>query len=459
MTGVLRKEGNFLILTKFLRVFAYGFISVILPVYLTLSGYSDVFIGIVIMLTIFANVFFNLIVTYYAGRVGEKRLLISLSLIMAVSGLLFMWNPNIGIFDARADIFGLSLEIGKFSPVIIIAALLGAISVTGTETGSFQSMESAMLACETPDCRRTLKFSTYNFWGYVALSFGSLFSGLPTFLSGASGTLDLRYMFLFYSIIAVCIAAVYLAMPEIRTVQKGDKKLTVSPETRGTVVRLSALFSLDAFGGGFVLKTILSLWFFKNWGMSLATLAPLFFVSDIITAISIFLAERVARRFGLLRTMVFTHLPSNIFLILIPFAPSVWLAVALLFARQSISQMDVPTRQSYVMAIVKPEDRTAVAALTNIPRTCAQGISPVMASVLIAGAMPFVLGGGMKIAYDVSIYYTFKDIKPPEELEIERRRKLEKARRESKKGKIRRAETEDENADSAKGTVEKGKRK
>jgi predicted MFS family arabinose efflux permease len=377
------------------------------------SGYTALFVGIVITVTIFASVIFNVIVTLFVGRVGEKRFLIALAFVMALSGLIFAWNPDVFTFNSTVHLGSLVLDIGKVSPVILLAALLGAISVTGTETGPFQSMEQAMLACSTDDSRRTLKFSYYNFFGYLALSAGSLFPGAVDWLTGSN--FDLRLLFFVYSGFAIAMALVYYIMPEIRTVQKDDRKFSVSPETKSTVLKLSLLFSMDSFGGGFVLQSILTMWFSKNWGLDIKSLSLLFAVSGVITAFSIFMAERVARKIGLLNTMVFTHLPSSIFLILIPFAPTVLLAVALLFARQSISQMDVPTRQSYVMAIVKPEDRTAVASLTNIPRTCAQGISPIFASYMIIGALPFVLGGGMKIAFDVSIYFTFNKVKPPEE--------------------------------------------
>lgn len=413
MSSLLKREANFLIVTKTLRVFAYSFISIVMPLYLLESGYTALFVGIVITLTIFASVIYNVTVTLFVGRVGEKCFLIALALVMALSGVLFAWNPDSLLFNSVLHLGSLTLEIGKVSPVIILAALLGAISVTGSETGPFQSMEQAMIACSTEDCRRTLKFSYYNFFGYLALSVGSLFPGATDWIVGSK--FDLRLMFFIYSGLALAMMFIYLVMPEIKTIQKNGRKLSVSPETKGTVLKLSLLFSMDSFGGGFVLQSILTMWFSKNWNLDLKSLSLLFAVSGVITAFSIFMAERVARRIGLLNTMVFTHLPSSIFLILIPFAPSVWLAVALLFARQSISQMDVPTRQSYVMAIVKPEDRTATAALTNIPRTCAQGISPLFASYMIIGTLPFVLGGGMKIAYDIAIYYTFKKVRPPEE--------------------------------------------
>ena len=431
MKNILRKEGNFLILTKFIRVFAYAFVSIVMPLYLLATGYTALFIGIVVTITIFASVIFNVLVTLYASRIGEKKFLVILSMIMAFSGILFAWNPDTLVFNSQMQIGSLVLNLGKVSPVIIIAALLGAISVTGTETGPFQSIEQSMIASSTPDSRRTMKFSIYNFFGYLAVSTGSLFPGAVDYIT--SSGMDMRIMFIVYSGFAVAMAFVYSAMPEIRTLDKNDRKFAVSPETRSTVIKLSFMFSLDSFGGGFVLQSMLALWFSANWGLDLKSLSLLFAVSGVITAFSIFMAERIARRYGLLKTMVFTHLPSSIFLIMIPFSPTAWLAVALLFARQSISQMDVPTRQSYVMAIIRPEDRTATAALTNIPRTCAQGISPVIASNMIIGAFPFVIGGGMKIAYDIALYFSFRNVRPPEEIKIEEQMNCRKKARQDKR--------------------------
>jgi predicted MFS family arabinose efflux permease len=387
-----------LIATKALRTFAYAFVSIVLPIFLVQSGYSAAFVGLVLTITILASVLFNVLVTLYLGRVGERAFLVSLALVMAISGALFAWSPN--------------------AAVVVAAALLGAISVTGTETGPFQSIEQSIISNDVEARQRTSKLALYNFAGYTATAVGSLFSGLPDRLSSVG--VDMRVVLYAYSAVALAIALLYLLMPDTRV--KGKERVggwsSLAPETRRTVVKLSALFSVDAFGGGFVLQSLLTLWFYKRWGLDLESLSLLFFASGIITAVSIFLAPVVARRIGLLKTMVFTHLASSVFLVCIPLAPSMYGAVALLFCRQSISQMDVPTRQSYTMAIVRPEDRASVAALTNIPRTVAQGLSPSLSSYLIGVAqwgLPFFIGGGVKMAYDVAIYITFKDVKPPEE--------------------------------------------
>ena len=386
-----------LIAVKALRTFGYALVSIVLPIFLVQSGYSEVFVGAIITLTILASVLYNVLVTVYLERVGERAFLVALALLMALSGALFAWSPG--------------------WPVVVAAALLGAISVTGTETGPFQSIEQAIISSDVPARLRTSRLAAYNFAGYVATAVGSLSSGLPDRLSAMG--IDTRVLLYLYSGVGLAIALLYLFMPGARARGRSAAGwASLAPGTRRTVVRLSALFSVDAFGGGFVLQSLLALWFYARWGLDLGSLSLLFFASGVITAASIMLAPVVARRVGLLRTMVFTHLASNVFLVSIPLMPSVALAVAMLFCRQSISQMDVPTRQSYVMAIVRPEDRAAVAALTNIPRTVAQGLSPGLASYLMASAqwgLPFFIGGGVKMAYDVAIYMTFRDVRPPEE--------------------------------------------
>jgi len=393
-----RGRVGIIIATKSLRTFAYAFVSIVLPIFLVQSGYSETFVGIVLTITILANVLFNVLVTLYIGRVGERTFLIALALVMALSGALFAWSPN--------------------AVVVVAAALLGAISVTGTETGHFQSIEQSIISNDVAARDRTSKLAYYNVAGYAAMAIGSLFSGLPERLSSLG--IDMRVVLYAYSGVAVAIAVLYLLMPDVRV--EGRSKVggwsSLAPESRRTVTKLSALFSVDAFGGGFVLQSLLTLWFYSRWHLDLKSLSLLFFASGVITAVSIFLAPVVARRIGLLRTMVFTHLASSVFLVCIPLSPSMYGAVGLLFCRQSISQMDVPTRQSYTMAIVRPEDRASVAALTNIPRTVAQGLSPSLSSYLIGAAqwgLPFFIGGGVKMAYDVAIYATFKDVKPPEE--------------------------------------------
>ena len=387
---------NKVMATKFLRVFISSLISIILPVYLLMDNWSISFVGLITSLTILSAIPFNIVVTYYIRRIGERRLLIFLSILMAVSGMLFAWRPNF--------------------IVLMVAAIIGLVSANGTETGPFQAIEQAILSTMSDEKGRTKMFGYYNLVGYTAMSLGSLLSGLPDYL--ATVGLDIRVAFYIYTGAAIVQGLIYMTMAELDGMCGGDKTTVMSPKTKRTVTKLSALFSIDAFGGGFIIKNLLTTWFYLKYGMRLEELAIIFFVADVITAISIVLAPYVAKKIGLLNTMVLTHLPSNIFLILVPFAPTVQLSVAFLFIRQTISQMDVPARQSYTMAIVRSQDRAATAAVTNTSRTVAQSSSPPFSTSLMAAGsyvFPFVLGGAFKIAYDIMIYLTFRKIRPPEE--------------------------------------------
>ncbi len=387
---------NKVMITKFLRVFISSLISIILPIYLLMDNWSLAFVGVITSLTILSAIPFNILVTYYIRRLGERRILIGLTVLMALSGVLFDWKPNY--------------------IVLINAAIIGLVSANGTETGPFQSIEQAIISSMADEKSRTKMFGYYNLVGYTAMSLGSLLSGFPDYLAGMG--VDIRVAFYIYTGAAIVQGFVYLTMKELDGMCGTDSKTVMSPKTKKTVTKLSALFSIDAFGGGFIIKNLLTTWFYLKYGMRLEELAVIFFVADVITAISILLAPYVAKRIGLLNTMILTHLPSNIFLMMVPFAPTVQLSVALLFIRQTISQMDVPARQSYTMAIVRSEDRAAAAAVTNTSRTVAQSSSPPFSTALMAAGsyvFPFVLGGAFKIAYDILIYLNFRKIKPPEE--------------------------------------------
>jgi len=396
-----RTQGK-VMLTKFLRVFVSSLISIILPVYLLMDNWDIGFVGLITSLTILSAIPFNILVTYYIRRIGERRLLVVLSALMALSGVLFAWKQNY--------------------MVLIFAAVIGLVSANGTETGPFQSIEQAILSGMADEKGRTKMFSYYNLIGYTAMSLGSLFSGLPDYLSGLG--VDMRVPFYIYTVAAVVQGLVYLTMGELDGMCGEDARSVMSPKDRKTVGKLSALFSVDAFGGGFIIKNLLTTWFYLKYGMRLEELAVIFFVADIITAISIVLSPYVAKRLGLLNTMVLTHFLSNVFLIIVPFAPTALLSVAFLFVRQTVSQMDVPARQSYVMAIVKKDDRAQAAAITNTSRTVAQSMSPPISTQLMtvgAYTFPFVFGGGFKIAYDLAIYLEFRKIKPPEEARTQKR--------------------------------------
>ncbi|HME52480.1 MAG TPA: MFS transporter [Candidatus Lokiarchaeia archaeon] len=382
---------------KFVRVLMTALISIILPVYLLAQGYSIEFVGIIISLTILSNIPFNIIVVFFSRKIKERQVLTLFSILMAISAMVFVWNFN--------------------ATTVVIAAIVGLVSANGTETGPFQSIEQAIISSKSKDQKRTNVFSIYNVIGYAAATIGSLASGLPDYL--ASEGFALQDIFYIYAALAVFMALLYLSMKDLDAMPKGEKKIGLNTQARGLAAKFTALYSVDAFGGGFILKSLLTIWFKVKYNASLENLSQLFSIADIITAVSILLAPAIAKRIGLLNTMVLTHIPSNVFLILIPFAPSLLLTIIFYFLRQSISQMDVPTRQSYMNAIVKPEDRAATAALTNTGRSLAQTASPPLTTACIAAGLftlPFVVGGGLKIVYDIAIYMVFRKIKPPEEL-------------------------------------------
>ena len=396
MLSWIEKPGLILISTKAIRVFAYGFMSLLLPFYLSYLNFSLQFIGIVITISILSGAIFNIFIGIYGEKIGRRSTLQIFSLFMIFSSILFILGNEISI---------------------IIASIFGVISVTGTETGPFLTVEQAALTKFVRDEKRTLLFSIYNFMGYTFSALGSLFSGIASFIFGS---VTVFYILLsIFGVIGLLLFILYSMMGNFLEIKFKGERLKLSKDARSIVLKLSILFSIDAFGGGFIVQSIISLWFKVKFNILLSNQGWIFFIGGIITAISFFLAERIARKIGLLNTMVFTHIPSNVFLIMIAFASSPILAILLLFLRQSLSQMDVPTRQSYMMAIVKPEERVALSSATNIPRGIAQAGSPYISVLSLSLGflfLPFLLSGSLKIIYDFLIFFTFRHIKPPEEL-------------------------------------------
>ena len=404
----LSKDGKLLLAARTLRTFAYGFLSVILAIYLKLVGFEDFYIGLILTATLVNSVIFTLIASFYADRVGRRKILIMYAALMSLSGLIFFLTTNY--------------------IALIISALIGTINVTGTETGAFLSIEQAVLPQMVNDInKRNTVYALYNMVGTFAMSAGVLLSGLPQILAqqyGLNQIQSIRPLFLLYSIIGLAVLGIYYLISnkvEVQTNSIRHKPLrkTLSPQSKQIVGKLSSLFALDSFAGGFVIQSIVSLWFFTKFGVDLTTLSYIFSVAGVLTAFSYLAAAKIADRIGLINTMVFTHIPSNILIILVAFAPTFPLAVALYLARMALSQMDVPTRQSYLVAVVKENERTAAAGITNISRNITQSISPSIAGYILQSlsilSAPFVLGGALKIVYDVALYFNFKSVKPPEE--------------------------------------------
>ncbi len=404
----LSKDGKLLLAARTLRTFAYGFLSVILAIYLKLVGFEDFYIGLILTTTLVNSVIFTLIASFYADRVGRRKILIIYAALMSLSGLIFFLTTNY--------------------IALIISALIGTINVTGTETGAFLSIEQAILPQMVNDInKRNTVYALYNMVGTFAMSAGVLLSGLPQILAqqyGLNQIESIRPLFLLYSIIGLAVLCIYYLISnkvEVLTNSMRHKPLreTLSPKSKQIVGKLSSLFALDSFAGGFVIQSIVSLWFFTKFGVDLTTLSYIFSIAGILTAFSYLAAVKIADRIGLINTMVFTHIPSNILIILVAFAPTFPLAVALYLARMALSQMDVPTRQSYLVSVVKENERTAAAGITNISRNITQSISPSIAGYILQSlsilSAPFVLGGALKIVYDIMLYFNFKSIKPPEE--------------------------------------------
>ena len=405
----LSKDGKFLLAVRTLRTFAYGFLSVILAIYLKLVGFEDFYIGLILTATLVNSVIFTLIASFYADRIGRRKILIVYAALMSLSGAIFFITTNY--------------------LALIVSALIGTINVTGTETGAFLSIEQAALPQTVNDInKRNTVYALYNMVGTFAMSAGVLLAGLPEIITeqyGVNQIESIKPLFLLYSIIGLAVLGIYYFISnkiEIQTDSKRPKPLreTLSPKSKQIVGKLSSLFALDSFAGGFVIQSIVSLWFFTKFGIDLTTLSYIFSIAGVLTAFSYLAAAKIADRIGLINTMVFTHIPSNILIILVAFAPTLPLAVAFYLARMALSQMDVPTRQSYLVAVVSENERTAAAGITNISRNITQSISPSLAGYILQSlsflSAPFVLGGVLKIVYDVMLYFNFKSIKPPDEV-------------------------------------------
>ena len=419
MTNFLRTWQNtpadtkVLFSTRILRLYAYGLLSVILALYLSQLGLSKVNIGLLLTLTLLGDTAISLWITTNADRAGRRRMLIAGAGLMILAAVLFSATRNFYL--------------------LLLAATIGVISPSGNEVGPFLSIEQASLSQLVADRKRTQIFAWYNLVGSFATALGALTGGvLSQALQGfgISPLLSYRVVVLCYGTIGLLMIGLFARLSpaiEVATVrlQGGQADNPASGSFLGLkrsqkiVFRLAALFSLDAFAGGFVIQTLMALWFNMKFGVEPAVLGAIFFGANILAGISALSAAWVAGKIGLINTMVFTHLPSNVLLILVPFMPSLWLAITLLLVRFSISQMDVPTRQSYTMAVVDPDERSAAAGITGVARTIGAALSPVVTGAFISNpaflGLPFIISGGLKIIYDLALYFNFRSVKPPEE--------------------------------------------
>jgi MFS family permease len=395
-------DGRRLLLARVLRTFAYGYLSVVLGVYLDRLGLDPTRIGIVLTSAIAGSAVMTVLWSLFADRYGRRRTISTMAVLMAIGGLAFAFTDSFA--------------------VLIVAGFTGTISATNSEVGVFQTVDQAMLPQTAPDARRTWLFAVYNTLATFGGALGALFAASVGLFErlGLAGADAYRPLFVLYAIIGLANLALFAGLTDKLELAKvhGERRFLGIHRSRGTVAKLAALFGLDAFAGALVVQSLVAYWFFIRWGLDPTQLAVLFFAVNVLSGLSLLGAGWLAARFGLLNTMVFTHLPSNVLLMLVPLMPTAWLAVAVFLMRMSISQMDVPTRQSYTMAVVDPDERTATAGLTNVARTASSAFSPLVTGVAFAAgsfALPFILAGALKIAYDGLVYVTFRGVRPPEE--------------------------------------------
>jgi MFS family permease len=395
---------------RFVRLFAYGALSVVLVFYLRAIGLSDAQAGLLLTLTLLGDTLVSLAITTQADRIGRRRMLVAGAVLMTGAGLIMAWSTTFWI--------------------LVLAATIGVISPSGQEVGPFLPIEQAALTGLVDDRARTRTYAWYALTGAFASALGALAGGALAQVvqdRPATPVVSYRAVVLLYALLGLVLAGVFLMLsrrteaPVSVDASTGRRSIggLTTDRSRRVVRGLSALFALDAFGGGFVAQSYAAYWFHLRFDVDPGILGSIFFGTSLLAGVSALLASRIAARFGLVRTMVWTHLPSNVLLIAVPLMPNLTLAIAVLLVRFSISQMDVPTRQSYVMAVVAPVERSAAAGITGVARTLGAAISPIFVGYCFARPalvnLPFFVAGTLKIAYDLLLYRRFVEIKPIEE--------------------------------------------
>lgn len=390
--------------TRIIRLFCYGFLSVVLALYLTETGFNEKMVGLLFSLTLAGDAGITLWLTTRADRVGRRKTLFIGALLMVGAGIVFVTTHNIIILMA--------------------AAIIGVISPSGNEIGPFLSVEQAGLTELISDEKRTKIFAWYNMVGSFATATGALAGGwLAQILQGNGWTKLEAYRLVLtgYGLGGLLLVVLFLFVsPAIEVTHAAEMEHTLGlHRSRKVVLKLSALFALDAFAGGLIVQSMIAYWFHVKFGIESGVLGSIFFCANVLAGISALLAAPLAAKLGLINTMVFTHIPSNILLMLVPLMPNLPLSIGVLLARFSISQMDVPTRQSYTMAVVDPDERSAASGVTAIARSVGASLSPTLTGLLFSIPalfnVPLFLAGGLKIVYDLLLFREFSSVKPPEE--------------------------------------------
>src|SRR5262245_9688063 len=381
------------------RGFGDGFAVIILPAYLAEIGFDPFRIGIVATAALLGTAATTLMVGLLGARHDLRNLLLFGAFLMTASGLAFPQFEHIAF--------------------VLLVAFVGTMNPSTGDLGLLVPLEHAMIARTVPDEARTTTFAHYSLTGALATAAGALAAAAPDLLAslGVGRIVGLKAMFYLYAALGLAGAALYAGLPHAELRPDTDRPAALGP-SRGIVYKLAALFSVDAFAGGFAVPALIALWLFERFELSLTAASLFFFWSNVLAAFSYPVAARLASRFGLVNTMVFTHIPSSLCLIAAAFSPYLGIVLALLLVRSALSQMDVPTRTSYVMAVVTPAERPAAASVTAVPRSLASALSPAIAGALLgtsAAGLPLVICGALKIAYDVALLFSFRHIKPPEE--------------------------------------------
>jgi MFS family permease len=383
-----------------LRAFGDGFVSLLLPIYITALGFDAFAVGLISTATLLGSAALTIVVGLTAHRYGRRALLVVASLIMIGTGIGFLLERDLW-------------------PLVVIA-FLGTLNPSPGDVSLFYPLEQALLAESVPARSRTAAFAAYSLIGSLVAALGALAAGLPQLLHdhlSVSFLTALQAMFALYTVLGLLTYLLYRRLPATLDKRGASTSSALGPSKR-LVFTLAALFSLDSFGGGLVVQSLLALWLFQHFGLSLVAAGSIFFWAGVFTSLSYLAAVRLSRRIGLVNTMVFTHLPANLCMIALPFAPNLAVAIALLLVRAALSQMDVPTRSSYVMAVVTPPERAAAASVTALPRSLASAVAPMLAGWLFALSpfgWPLIAAGGLKGIYDVLLLLLFRHHKPPEE--------------------------------------------
>ncbi|MEN9784297.1 MAG: hypothetical protein RJA24_1640 [Pseudomonadota bacterium] len=393
-------DARLLLGARAIRAFGDGYVSLLLPYYLTLLGYSALQIGLLVTATLLGSGLMTLAIGFIAHRHSTRRLLLAASVLMAITGLATAFMTD-------------------FWPLVIIAAV-GTLNPAANDVTPFSPLEQTLLARATTAQSRTALFARYSLIGALVAAIGAQCAGIPD-LFAAAGNVDrlqaVRGMFVLYALLGFASLLIYRQLSSAMEAEHHEQPVPLG-ESRRIVYTLAALFSIDSFAGGFAVQSLMALWLLQRFDLSVTAAGIIFFWTGLLTAFSHLAAARVATRFGLINTMVFTHLPANVFLILVPFMPTLELALLFLFLRSALSSMDVPARTSYVMAVVSPGERPAAASLTAVPRSLASALSPSIAGALLVASpfgWPLVICGALKIVYDLALLRMFRGIKPPEE--------------------------------------------